>query len=322
MKGLEAVTFPNSSLVTPKRILVATDLTDGEYLIPHALAQAKACEATVTLVHAILPAETLPMDTGTLAYVDWEKSERDIHAGLQALAVEIEAEGIHCDVVAKHGFAADVVEEEIRTIQATRLIMASHGRGKWGQFMMGSVANQLLGKVHIPVFVVGPRSVHRPEHASPRKILHPVSLTGDYKRGVELAIELAQNFKADLTLLHIPDRDVEASIHPGCTLTWAENLFATLVPAAMRPTLPDAPRIEVSVAFGNVVEEIRNTAARVEADWIVLGVEETSAFWPLKDSTAYKVVAVAECPVLAFRNDPYEVERVKTRHATLLTAIG
>jgi nucleotide-binding universal stress UspA family protein len=149
--------------------------------------------------------------------------------------------------------------------------------------------------------------VNFPEHATPRRILHPVSLNGAYRQGVEQAIELARSFDAELTLLHIPDRDVESSIHPGCTLTWAENLFATLVPSST----PLHPSIRISVAFGNVVDEIRREAARIGADWIVLGIEEGYPFWPLKDSIAYKVLAVADCPVLAIRSDPHAREYAK-----------
>lgn len=318
MTKIEDKGFPKASVASPRRILVATDLKDGEYLLPHAIAQAKACGASVTLVHAILPAETLPVDAGAIAYVDWTKTEQDIEVELLRLAAAIDAEGIRCDVVAKHGFAAAVVEEQIQATRANRLIMASHGRGKWGQFMMGSVANQLLGTVNIPIFVVGPKSANFPEHARPRRILHPVSLNGAYRRGVEQAFELAKSFGAELTLLHIPDRDVEASIHPGCTLTWAENLFATLVPEGLQLQ----PPIQVSVAFGNVVDEIRREASRMGADWIVLGVEEGYPFWPLKDSTAYKVLAVAECPVLAIRSDPYQVERATWLERAAYSAIG
>jgi nucleotide-binding universal stress UspA family protein len=318
MTTLKESNIPKCDLVSPKRILVATDLTDGEYLIPHAVAQARASGAAVKLVHAILPTETVPLDAGSIAYVDWEKTESDIHAALLGLAAEIESQGIECEVIAKHGLAAEVVEEEIKASRAGRLIMASHGRGKWGQFMMGSVANQLLGAVNIPVFVVGPRSAALPEHATPRKILHPVSLNGDYRRGVEFAIDVARTFKAELTLLHIPDRDVESSIHPGCTLAWAENLFATLIPNRSALAIP----IRISVTFGNVVDEIRKSASRLGADWIVLGVDEGYSFWPLQESTAYKVLAVAECPVLAYRSDPYATEPWAAKEAASLTAIG
>jgi nucleotide-binding universal stress UspA family protein len=183
----------------------------------------------------------------------------------------VEAEGIPCRKVVAHGFASDAVEGEIKASHADRLIMASHGRGKWGQFLIGSVAIQILDAVEIPVFVVGPHTTHCAEHAQPRRILHPVSMSGNYRQGVREAIELADSFDAQLTLLHVPDRDVEASIHPGCTLTWAENLFQTLVPEASKTA--HAPKIEVRIAFGNLVDEIRKEAARTSSDWIVLGME-------------------------------------------------
>lgn len=308
-----------SNLISPKRILVATDLNDGDYLIPHAVAQARASNAEVVLVHAILPAETMPLDAGSIPYNDWAKTEQEIQAGLGEMASRIEAMGIHCDAVARHGFAADVVQDEIKVTRASRLIMASHGRGKWGQFIMGSVANQLLGSVNIPIFIVGPRSAHAPEHATPKHILHPVSLNGDYRRGVEIAVGLAQSYGAELTLLHVPDRDVEATMRPADAQGWAEDLFTTMVPggASLRKT-----PVRIAVAFGHLVDEIRDEAARSNADWIVLGVEESFPFWPLRDSTAYKVVSVASCPVLAVRNDPYQREMVRAHKDIAMPAIG
>lgn len=305
MTTFDANHIPMHDFISPKRILVATDLTDGEYLIPHAVAQAKTCGAMVTLIHAILPLEAMPLDAGAVAYADWEKTERETLESLSEMAAQIEAYGVSCDVTAKHGQAADVVQEEIRTTHATRLIMASHGRGRWGQFVMGSVANQLLGNVSIPIFVVGPKSAGFPEHAKPRRILHPVSLNGDYRLGVELAAGLAREFRAELTLLHVPDRDVEASIHPGCTLSWAENLFARLFP---NDDLELETSVKINVAFGKLPEEIRKAAISTSADWIVMGVQDGLPLWPILESTAYKVLAGANCPVLAFRREPLHFE--------------
>lgn len=307
-----------SNLIFPKRILVATDLNDGEYLLPHAIAQARASHADVVLVHAILPAETMPLDAGSIPYADWAKTEQEIQAGLGAMASQLEAAGIHCDTVARHGFAADVVQDEIKATRSSRLIMASHGRGKWGQFIMGSVANQLLGSVNIPIFVVGPRSAHSPEHATPKHILHPVSLNGDYRHGVEIAIAIAQSYGAELTLLHVPDHDVEATMRPADAPAWARDLYTTLVPMGSSTKTP----IHIAVAFGHLVDEIRNEVANIHADWIVLGVEESFPFWPLRDSTAYKVVSVASCPVLAVRNDPYRREFVRVSREAAMPAIG
>lgn len=308
-----------SNLISPKRILVATDLNDGEYLIPHAIAQARACRAEIVLLHAMLPAETVPLDGGSMLCSDWAKTEQEIQAALGSMADQIEAQDIHCNTVARHGFAAEVVQDEIKATRASRLIMGSHGRGKWGQFIMGSVANQLLGSVNIPIFIIGPKSAHAPEHATPRHILHPVSLNGDYRRGVEIAIAIAQSYGAELTLLHVPDHDVEATLRPVDAQGWAEDLFATFVPGSS--SLKKTP-IHIAVAFGHLIDEIRDAAIRTHADWIVLGVEESFPFWPLRDSTAYKVVSVAGCPVLAVRNDPYQREFVRATKEVAMPAIG
>jgi len=53
MKTLDEIVSINRNFVVPEKILVATDLADTEYLIPHAVAQARACGSALTLVHVI-----------------------------------------------------------------------------------------------------------------------------------------------------------------------------------------------------------------------------------------------------------------------------
>jgi nucleotide-binding universal stress UspA family protein len=124
-------------------------------------------------------------------------------------------------------------------------------------------------------------------------------MNGDYRQHAELAMQLAGFYDAELTLLHIPDRDVVESIQPGLALAWAENLTADLLPAI---SPHGAAAVRVSVAFGDRVREIRDEAARMHADWIVLGVGDGGApMWPLRETTAYRTLAIAHSPVLAIR---------------------
>jgi nucleotide-binding universal stress UspA family protein len=292
-----AIDIARTHFVQPVTILVATDLTDAKVLVPHAVAQAKAAGARIRLVHAIDPRESFPIEAQSAAYQSFPKEDSEIDRALRAIASEIETHGVACEVGWQHGFPADVVQDEIAESGATRLIMASHGRGKLGQFLLGSVANQLLGRVSVPVFIAGPQSLPAVSHATPRRILHPVSMNGDYKESARLAIQLARLYRAELTMLHIPDREIEKSLHPGCSLCWAKNLFAKLVPEGAEIV----PPLRIDVAFGDKVDQIRNTAKRIEADWIVMGVDEGFSLWPLTESTAYRVLAAACCPVLAIR---------------------
>jgi Universal stress protein family len=69
--------FRIRALASPDHILVATDLTDTDYLVPHAIAQAKDCGAHLTVVHAISPPDALLMESGATAYVNEGKRDRD-----------------------------------------------------------------------------------------------------------------------------------------------------------------------------------------------------------------------------------------------------
>lgn len=298
--------FQTRVLAAPDHILVATDLTDGDYLIPHVIAQAKASGAHVTLFHAIPPTDTLPMEGAAIPYIDQAKIDRDVRFMLEGIAREIESHGISCATSLRHDYAADAICAEIGETGANRLIMGTHGRRRLAQLALGSVANELLTRVDIPIFAIGPGAhggsehvIPQPEHVMPLNILHPVALGRDYRRGVCLAFDLAQTYRAKLTLLHVLDPDLREQINPERKLAWAENALRALVPPAEELRFP----VETRAAAGDVVEEVLRAAAATTADWIVLGVDE-AAFWRFRDSTAYKVMAAANCPVLAIRNEP------------------
>jgi nucleotide-binding universal stress UspA family protein len=313
MKQTNNKTLDNIRLLLPSRIVVATDLTDLDRLLPHIVAQGKATGAIITLVHAIEPKECTSAGLGGPCCGSCEADYLDKERMLTVFAKEIEAQNLSCTWVLKRGFAADIVRRQIELTHTTRLIMASHGRGKFGQFVLGSVANQLLCKVTIPIFLVGPRSEATADHCTPRRILHPVSMNGDYKRSANVAIGLAELYKAEVIMLHIPDRDIERSLQAGFALNWAEKLFEELV-AGDGPN----PQVKVSVAFGDRVEQIRKEAVRIHADWIVLGVEEGFSVWPLPESTAYRTMAVADCPVLVI---PHQSATPQTAEETTFMAV-
>jgi hypothetical protein len=75
-----------AGLAAPGKIVVATDLTDTEYLLPHAIAQANAAGASLILVHAVLPHESMPVETGAVPYYDPLRMDRDARLMLDSLA--------------------------------------------------------------------------------------------------------------------------------------------------------------------------------------------------------------------------------------------
>lgn len=299
--------FKKCTLAVPDRILVATDLTDLDYLLPHVVAQAKASGAQVTLVHAILPSDIAPVEAWAVSSIEECKIDRDARVMLLGIARQLQAQGITCDISARRGHASRVIRDELGRIDATRLILGTHGRGKLGQLTLGSVAHELLSKVDIPVFVVGPHARDAVQHATPRKILHPVSLMGDYQESVDLALEIAQSYRAELTLLHVLDRDTAEEINPERTIAWAKHALEALALDGTNLV----PPVHTLVTTGKLAEEILKAAAQTNADWIVLGADGGFRPWFYKESAAYKVLTVATCPVLTLRHEPYRAETMK-----------
>ncbi|MEI9977612.1 MAG: universal stress protein [Edaphobacter sp.] len=292
--------FENRTPAALKRILVATDLTDTDCLVPHAIAQAKASGAQVTLVHALPPSDVVPVDGAVIPYVDKAKIVRDVRVLLLGMARQFELEGIACDTAVRDGSAGDVIREELRRINATGLIMGTHGRGKLGQLALGSVAHDLIAKVHVPIFVVGPHARGSVQHVTPRNILHPVSLIGHYRESLRLAMEVAQRYKAELTLLHVLDRNVNQTMDPERTISWAKSALEALIPDATDLDFP----VHTMVTSGDLTEEILSAAAQTHANWIVLGADGELRSWFFPESAACKMIAAAPCPVLTLRHQP------------------
>lgn len=284
---------PSEQLAKPEQIVVATDLTDWEFLLPHAIAQAKTCGAHVTLVHSLMSAGVPAMDVGGFAQV-----EEFADQTMKKMVEMVKAQGISCKSVIAHSFSPeDTLPEIARRLGAKRVIMATHGRGKMGQIMLGSVAHELLGFLDIPIFAVGPKASVHAEHCRPAKILHPVSFSGRYQETIEFARNIAELYGAELILMHVLDPDLGDEINPKRTMAWAKTALDDAIPD--RTTIP----LRTHVACGNVVDEILNTASVFRADWIVLGTKPLStkpvSYAPLfANSRAYKLMAAANVPVL------------------------
>lgn len=304
-------------LVSPEHILVATDRSDLEFLLPYAVAQAKANQARLTLVSAITPGDNAPVDSPS-PYVDMVKVRKGIADMLEQQAAAVEAQGVPCEAYVEFGIAADVICGQLRRTRAQRLIMGTHGRGKLGRLTLGSVTAELLRTVQVPVLAIGPRARAHELAETPRRILHPVSLEGDFRKGVEFAIELAIANHAELTLMLVLNRNDKRDVNPERSLEWGRTALRALLQKA------DAMQLSTSVqaVFGKVPEEVCRMAEERAADLIVIGVSGNDSFSPFAETTAYKVLAHAECPVMTAPHGVAVNEPVRERSRELADSLA
>lgn len=281
----------------PARIVVATDLTDTEYLLPHAIAQAKASRASLILVHTVLPHESMPVETGAIPYYDPLRMDRDARLQLENVARDIREQGIECTTAVRHGFVPDIVTEIVKNSGAGRLIVGTHGRRGLKKFVLGSMARQLLEMVDIPVCTVGPRA-HKSASGAPATILHPVSLAGLHQTSAGLSLGLGEQFGAQVMFLHVISPGPGNGREPGRAVTAANEELYKLIPEEALPWT----RVQARIALGTVVSEILAVAEEIQAGLIVLGVHAPAHSWlPGTEPAAYKILVSAPCPVLSLR---------------------
>jgi len=289
-----------SSFAAPGKIVVATDLSDTEYLLPHALAQARTSGASLILVHAVLPHESMPVEAGAVGYYDPLRMDRDARLMLENLARDIRDTGVECTTAVRHGYVPDVIAEVVNNAGAGRLVLGTHGRRGLKKFVLGSVARQLLEIVEIPVCTVGPRA-HQGVKGAPQTILHPVSLAGLHETSASLSMNLGKQFDAQVVLLHVIAPGPSHARDPQRTIAAATEELNRLVPEWAKPWTS----VRVKVALSTVVSEILSTAHETAAGLIVLGVHAPAHSWlPGTEPAAYKILVSAPCPVLSLRVDP------------------
>jgi nucleotide-binding universal stress UspA family protein len=301
MKTAEELSRRSRTFVVPEKILVATDLDDLDYLMPHAAAQARACGAMLTLAHVIPPGEAMPLDASAIPYLDVTALRAEAKQTLEHAAQPLRDSGVPCDVIVVEGNPRDEIAAMAGSLEAGRILAGTHGRRHLKRFFLGSVAHEILRTADVPVCTIGPHAHAASVFGAPRRILHPVSLCAGYEETARIAIELAEFYRADITLLHVLSKEAKNQHDVDRIVEWTKSELKRLVP----PEAPLWTRATVQVEIGSVVEEVLSAAAEISADLIVLGVNKDVTFWPIRgDDTVYEIIANAKSPVLSFRRAP------------------
>ena len=289
MKALEA-----KQHIAFKNILFATDLDiSARRAFPFAVALADHCGAKLYAAHVIPP--------GVYALarpesIDLTLEELQAHAirALNQMIDPLRQHGQRCGTLLGHGDVADVLTEFAHNHTADLVVVGTSSRSRLGKVLLGSVAEEIIREAPCPVLTVGPHVTSEPS-AGIQSIVCATDFSPGSLRAEEIAVALAHEYQAHLTLVHVVEGVLRDSPHLAIQLT--EKRLREMIP--LEPELLHEPQVMVEI--GPVAKRILAVEAELLADIIVMGVRGAGAFAQTAShfgSIAHTVVSLSTCPVL------------------------
>ena len=303
-----------SSTVLVKNVLFTTDFSaTSEAALPYAAAICRHFGSTLHMAHVLSEASLLMM-TGGVDYVSMGTIYEDAHTEAKEKLDEIAGrlEGIPLRSYVRHGQVWRSLNGIIQDNEVEMIVLGTHGRTGLGKLLLGSVAEDILRHASCPVLTVGPKVSGRAKLPAFPKQGHDVAplelelqqivVATDFAPSaagiVRKAVNLAEQFRARLTLLHVIEDYTQLGSRPGPIEEGVGRLQALIPPdAALQYPA------ETVLEFGSPAERILKVAAEREADMIVLGARSARDIGSthLPWSSAHHVIAQAHCPVLTVR---------------------
>jgi nucleotide-binding universal stress UspA family protein len=214
----------------------------------------------------------------------------------------------HDSAVVKGGDVWPTVERELAERRADIIVVGTHGRTGFQRLLLGSVAEEIFRQSPLPVLTIGPHvSTGGKEGAQFKRILLATDFQEESGAAVPYALSFAQEYEAELDLLHVIRARDEKAEHKGDAMaaSAAMHRLHDLVPSeALAWCRPHS-----IVRYGDAGAQILGAAAELKSDLIVMGVRgaphRLGRATHLERAVAHRVVTRATCPVLTVRR-PHE----------------
>jgi nucleotide-binding universal stress UspA family protein len=146
-----------------KRVLVALDgSTACEAVLRFLMEIAGPLDMTVMLMHVLEPI-TPQVVEGTVVVDDVEARRHEAEEYLAPISAALRSQGVDTAWAIRRGRPADEILAAAQEGGADLIAMATHGRTGVGRLLFGSVAEAVLRRATVPVFMI--RSPHNVEAA-------------------------------------------------------------------------------------------------------------------------------------------------------------
>ena len=272
-----------------KNILFATDLgSASEHAQACAVLLARMFGANLFVLHV----ETGP---GIAQRGHKKAARQESTAPIDATAFnELEqffkVSGVPYTMLVEHGEVQQALARVADDRGIDLIVLGSHGRHGISYLFLGSMAEEVTRTSTCPVITVGP-CAHAGFDNSLKTIVYATDFSPESNAALPYAASLAQEFHANLTVVHVAPKREEKHVQP-----YLMAQLKSVAPPALYPWCT----VNHTVAFGETVEEILEKARETRADLIVVGLHSSVRFTShLPERLSYRILCEAPCPVMS-----------------------
>lgn len=296
-----------------KKIACTTDMSDfSNHTLVYGSKLARTFDAELYACHVI----SLPSMATYYGYTGDERSgeatKQIIDQVTEAFDRIMGAYPVVWEPLITIGHISDEIARLTHEKNVDLVIAATHGRSGLKRFLLGSVTERLMRILTCPLLIVGglEEKITPPagEDLKFSRILVGCDFSPDSEAAFQYGLSLAQEFQAELHLVHVIEPPVYVDLDMPGTAIDAEHMetlrdrldtkLASLVPTEASHWCK--PRI--SLLEGLAYEVLTHYAGRHGIDLVVLGARGYSLVEKLFiGSTTDRVVRRAPCPVLSVR---------------------
>jgi nucleotide-binding universal stress UspA family protein len=195
--------------------------------------------------------------------------------------------------------AAEAIVETASDQACDLIVMGTHGRRGIKHLLLGSVAENVVRSVNVPVLTVRPDS--RLPEAGPTRLLVPHDFSDRSAEAMRVAAAWADAFDAELTVLHV----VEPVVYPEFytinvvsddVMTRLRDRAIEALDESARELLGDRSDVNTSVVVGRAAKTIVSEAESGGFDMVVMGTRGLSDLEQLVLGSVAEGV-LRRCPV-------------------------
>lgn len=139
-----------------KRVVVTLDGSPlAEGVLPFIVQIAGPLDLEIVLLRVVEPRTPSVVEGTRIVEVeDVEARMAEAKAYLERVAADLQDRGVRTRIEVRRGMPVDEIVAGAKEVDADLIAMTTHGRGGLGRLLFGSVADAVLRRAHLPVFLM------------------------------------------------------------------------------------------------------------------------------------------------------------------------